>query len=320
MRILQVSAHDGGPACGVYDHATRLTEQLTAGGHSVHLARPEQLDAVTNYDIIHLHYVPFLYSRWGLGALSLARRLQRVAPLVVTIHEPRIRYGLSLRGVGLATAQDFFLQTLSTIAGAVIVSTSRWLPFLRFRTAIVIPSGSVLPLQSAPQSTHRRRVTLIASGHWARMHDLAVRACKAVATARGFEIQAIGVARSDDLPYTGYLPPDQFAARLAESDLVLLPFLDGVTGRRTSFISAAQVGVATLTTLTRPMDDFTVDGAFEHAPPDQPDEFIAKAVDLAGDDSRREQLGRKARQLYDRELSWEVIGPRVMAVYQSTLK
>jgi glycosyltransferase involved in cell wall biosynthesis len=320
MRILQVSAHDGGPACGVFDHATRLTEQLIADGHSVQLMRPEQLDAVAEYDIIHLHYVPFLYARWGLGALPLARRLLRIAPLVVTIHEPRIRYGLSLRGVGLAAAQDLFLQTLSKIAGAVIVSTSRWLPFVRFRTATVIPSGSVLPLQSVPQSAHRRRVTLIASGHWARMHDLAVQAAKAVAKARGFEIEAIGVARSDDLPYTGYLPPEQFAAHLAESELVVLPFLDGVTGRRTSFISAAQVGVPTLTTLTSPMDDFTVDGAFEHAPPDQPGEFIARAVDLAGDDSRRERLGRKARELYERELSWNVIGPRVMAVYQSTLK
>jgi glycosyltransferase involved in cell wall biosynthesis len=238
----------------------------------------------------------------------------------VTVHEPRIQYDPSLRGVGLAAAQDVFLQTVCGLAGAVIVSTSRWLSFLRFRTATVIPSGSVLPLNFKPSSAHRRRITLISSGHWSRMHELAVRASKAVAAAHGFEILAIGVPRSDDLTYTGYLPAERFAKCLAESDLALLPFIDGVTGRRTSFISAAQVGVATLTTLTSPMDDFTVDGAFEHTRPDHPDEFVAKAVHLARDESRLIELGRKSRQLYERELSWNVIGPKVMEVYRSTLK
>jgi glycosyltransferase involved in cell wall biosynthesis len=152
------------------------------------------------------------------------------------------------------------------------------------------------------------------------MNELAVRSCKAVAQAHGFEVLAIGVARSDDVSYTGFLPSDKFAECLAESDLVVLPFTDGVTGRRTSFISAAQVGVATLTTLTSPMDDFTVDGAFEHTPPNHPDEFVAKAVDLAGDETRLKQMGQKSRELYERELSWSVIGSKVREVYLSTLE
>jgi hypothetical protein len=150
MRILQVSAHDGGPACGVFDHASRLAEQLRLAGQSVDLTRPEQLTELKGYDLIHLHYVPFLYERWGLGALPLARRLKKAAPLVVTVHEPRVRYTLSPRDLGLAAAQDFLLFALGSTADALIVPTSRWLPFLRGRNATVIPSGSILPLDAAP--------------------------------------------------------------------------------------------------------------------------------------------------------------------------
>jgi glycosyltransferase involved in cell wall biosynthesis len=124
----------------------------------------------------------------------------------------------------------------------------------------------------------------------------------------------------DGLNYPGYLPPAEFAACLSESDLLVLPFLDGVSGRRTSFISAVQVGVATITTLTSPMDDFPVDGGFEYTSPDNPDEFVKRAVSLAGDESRLAQLRRSGRELYEHELSWDVIGPKVMEVYRSTLR
>jgi glycosyltransferase involved in cell wall biosynthesis len=320
MKILLVSAHDGGPACGVFDHASRLAEQLRLAGESVDLSRPEQLGEVTGYDLIHLHYVPFLYERWGLGALPLARRLKKAAPLVITVHEPRVRYAASPRDLAFAAAQDFLLFALGSTADALIVPTSRWLPFLRGRKAAVIPSGSILPLESAPHSAPRRQVALIASGHPARMHGLAVRACQAVADAHGMAIVAIGQPMADGLQYTGYLPPAEFAACLSESDLLVLPFTDGVSGRRTSFISAVQVGVATITTLTSPMDDFSVDGGFEHTSPRNPDEFVKRAVSLAGDESRLAQLRSGGRELYERELSWDVIGPKVMEVYRSTLR
>jgi glycosyltransferase involved in cell wall biosynthesis len=209
---------------------------------------------------------------------------------------------------------------LAATADALIVPTSRWLPFLRRREATVIPSGSVLPLESAPNPRPRPRVTLIASGHPGRMHGLAVKACLGAAKAHGMEVLAIGQRMSDDLDYTGYLPPAEFAECLADSSLLVLPFADGVSGRRTSFISAVQVGVATITTLTSPMDDFTVNGGFEHTAPDRPEEFVERAVSIAGDESRREQLRRHGHELYRRELSWDVIGPKVMEVYRSTLR
>jgi glycosyltransferase involved in cell wall biosynthesis len=319
MRILQVSGHDEGPVCGVYDHASRLSEHLRTDGNEVDVLRPEKLNELKGYDLIHLHYVPFLYRNWGLGAVPLARRLKKAAPLVITVHEPRVRYALS-RNIAFAAMQDFVLQVLGATADALIVPTSRWLPFLRGRRAALVPALSLLPLGSSPLYAAQRSVTLIASGHPGRMHELSVKACQAVAAAHGMKVLAMGKAMDDGLQYTGYLPPAEFAACLSESALLVLPFADGVSGRRSSFISAIQVGIPTLTTLTSPMDDFSVDGGFEHTPSNRQDEFVERAVSLASDETHLAHMGRRGRDLYERELSWEVIGPKMMEVYQSTLR
>ncbi|MEA2684651.1 MAG: hypothetical protein QOK05_2979 [Chloroflexota bacterium] len=303
---------------GVGQHAARLAEALEAGGDESRLTTPEELPEAGSWDVAHLHYVPFSFPAYGLGAARVALRLRRLAPLVITIHEPRIGYELSPRGTLLAAAQDGVLQLLSRLAAGVIVTTGRWKRFLRGVPAQVVPSGSVLAMHEQPRPRGPEpmpTIGIIASSHPGRMQHLSEDVARRVTAGGSARAIAIGGGHVSGVVSTGYLEPPEMAAALAACDLLLLPYLDGVTGRRTSFISALQLGLPTLTTLAHPMDDFPVQGGFEYTSPLDESAFVRRAEALAGDPARRAEVGRQARELFESELAWPLLAARVQAVY-----
>jgi len=99
---------------------------------------------------------------------------------------------------------------------------------------------------------------------------------------------------------TGPLTARDVSLHLLACDLMLQPFEDGVTTRRTSVMAALAHGVPTVTTsgrLTEPL--WRASGAVELAPAGDPAALATVAADLLAEPRRRERLGVAGRAVYD---------------------
>jgi glycosyltransferase involved in cell wall biosynthesis len=109
------------------------------------------------------------------------------------------------------------------------------------------------------------------------------------------------------------LPADRVAVHLAACDLLLQPYPDGASTRRTSLMSGLALGLPVLTTegvLTEPL--WRASGAVLLAPL-EPKEMCAAAERLLASAELRSQLGSRAAELYRQSFSLE----RVIAALRS---
>ncbi|MFH1923323.1 MAG: glycosyltransferase [Planctomycetota bacterium] len=98
---------------------------------------------------------------------------------------------------------------------------------------------------------------------------------------------------------TGELPPEQLAAYLAACDVLVQPYPDGVSSRRTTVMAGLALGLPIVTTegfLTEPIWRETK--AVELAPATSPDKLAASAEALLADPLRRVELGARAKSAY----------------------
>jgi len=98
---------------------------------------------------------------------------------------------------------------------------------------------------------------------------------------------------------TGELPTEQLAAYLAACDVLLQPYPDGVSSRRTTVMAGLALGLPIVTTegfLTEPIWRQTK--AVELAPATSPDKLAASAEALLADPLRRMELGSRAKSVY----------------------
>jgi hypothetical protein len=98
---------------------------------------------------------------------------------------------------------------------------------------------------------------------------------------------------------TGVLPDESVSLHVAACDLMLQPYPDGVSSRRTSAMVALSHGVPMVTTrgwLTEPL--WEASGALELVHADDPGMLATAAARLLESTARREMLGARARDLY----------------------
>ena len=102
----------------------------------------------------------------------------------------------------------------------------------------------------------------------------------------------------------GELPLDAVAAHLRACDVVVQPYPDGATTRRTTLMAALANGVPTVTTAGGHSEPFwaTTD-AVAVAPAGNADRIAAAAFGLLDDPDARRTLGTRGRELYDREFA-----------------
>jgi glycosyltransferase involved in cell wall biosynthesis len=108
------------------------------------------------------------------------------------------------------------------------------------------------------------------------------------------------------LAATGEAHPAEVAACLAACDVLVQPYPDGATTRRTTLMSGLALGRPVVTTtgcLTEPL--WTESGAVALAPADEPVRFIEQVERLLGSDARRADLGANGRSLYRARFSTE---------------
>jgi glycosyltransferase involved in cell wall biosynthesis len=98
---------------------------------------------------------------------------------------------------------------------------------------------------------------------------------------------------------TGLLTDEAVSQHIAACDLMLQPYPDGITSRRTSAMVALSHGVPMVTTrgwLTEPL--WEESAAVELVPADEPAALAAAAARLLTSAAQRDRLGARARELY----------------------
>jgi hypothetical protein len=284
---------------GVTDHTARLVDHFAERGIESDVlatsdANPD--DATRRWAEkgargVLIQYVPFLYGRRGLSRLpetvaSLARR--RALRTVTFVHEPWVP-ATRLSWLVLSPLQRHQLHRLTRRSDVTVTPVPRWAELLGSGTE-VLPVGSTLgdppPIVTEPALDAPVVFSPFAAGlNWdwiitavdAIGEGLIVVGADAVQMRRhataGRYLRASWDCR-------GRLLGRDVLATLGQASLVLAPFIDGITGRRTSALAALSMGVRTVSS-----EGALFDGVFGEGP-----------VSLA---ETRDEFGRTAAEAWN---------------------
>ena len=103
---------------------------------------------------------------------------------------------------------------------------------------------------------------------------------------------------------TGALPPADMAAQLQTCDIMLQPYIDGVTTRRSTFMAGLSLGLPVITNAGESTEPiwFQTDSVVLARDP-SPAAIVSAAEDLLSSPPRWEEVGRRAAELYRKEFS-----------------
>lgn len=283
-------------------------------------------------DRVLIQYVPHAF---GVKAMNVpfawwVRRLKRFAPVWVTFHEvafPFVRR--PLRHNLIAGVNRLMARMAADAADRLFVTTHAWGDLLR-RIAPRCVAPEWLPVPSNLPTEVGRVATLppgVRVGHFGTYGQSVVDLLDPVlvgvlktATERvavligrnGVEFRDRFVTRHPDLSgrvvATGELPAADTAAHLAACDLLVQPYPDGVSGRRTSAASSLALGVPLVTNLGALSEGewATADNGVSLAPESTAAALIAATEQaLALSPAERAALGAAGRRWYAERFALE---------------
>ncbi len=291
-------------------------------------------------DWLLLQFNQFSYGRWGLNpflprAIQMIRRRCPRVRIAWFAHEDFVP-PTSARFMVMRTWQRAQFKALGRASDLVLFTIAPWAERYGswFPDARVthLPVGSNVPAGSTTYDAARRRLGIPSStvtvgvfgtlGIPKPMTYLR-QAAEAIARERDAVVLYVGphgaVLRAA-LPGlsvidAGALPGPEVSEHLAAMDVHLVPFIDGVSTRRGSFMAGLQHGVASVTTLGVHTDDVlrrAAGSAFAATPNGDPGAFAARAASIAADPEARRRMGTLARDLYDKEFAFERSSARLL--------
>ena len=286
-----------------------------------------------------VQYVP---TAFGMGGANvpfcrwLLARSRRGDDVRVMFHEPYFEFGWTpIHQSPLSVAQRLMAMILLRASRQTYLSTDAWRrylePYSRLEAAFVtLPIPSAIPRCQRPQLSRERRAALIGSnggrliGHFGTYgshiapmlqetlpHLLRADASThAVCVGAGSDKFVRSLLASEpglqrQLHATGRADATTVAAVLAACDLLVQPYPDGVTTRRTSTMAGLANAKPVLTTsgaLTEPV--WAETGAVAMTPGD-PKAFVAAADRLLGDVIERGALALRGETTYRERFSLE---------------
>jgi glycosyltransferase involved in cell wall biosynthesis len=255
-------------------------------------------------------------------------------------HYPAGLYPLDWLLIGVPQLVQF--QVMAGVCDAVLFSTEvaqlkyrrryprrrdrfHWLPVAsnipvvvpEAATAAISPSELILVQFGTPHPT-RLFTHAIAALDRARRAGLEARLIAVGVQDERLAQELVRAGRSDLRPYAqglGYLSIPETSEHLQRADLVLAPFMDGVSSRRTSVMAALAHGRPVLTTrawATDPSADWESFTRVVDA--ESPERFAQAALELLGDPAERDRLGKLGHDAYQAMFDWPVIGARLVAL------
>lgn len=306
-----------------------------------------ELDAFPKPRRLLVQYTPY---GWGMRGMNLGfcRWLDRRAgagdQVDLMFHEvayPFLWRGKPIHWV-LAAAQRWMARTIIRRAERVFVSIPGWEPMLRKaglkndRPAIWLPIPSTIGDTADPRAVAELKSRLapggeIVIGHFGTFGDLISGMLKetlppvlegrddrvGLLLGRGSRrfaerLTALRPALKNRLIAVGGLTSDELSTHLAACDLMLQPFPDGASTRRTSLMAALAHGLPVATTLGHLSEPLWTETETEteskpaaFAPAADSKALVALVESLLADPRRRNEIGAKARSLYQKRFALE---------------
>ncbi len=314
---ISVLTREGDGVNAIHDASACLVDALNRRGHEASLVEwvPGAMrGAASSSDVLAVPYNPFLYGRWGF-APSLIRdiagvRRRAARPCVVlVVHETfvQIHDGKSLL---MGAWQRFQLGALLVLADRSFASIEPWAAKLsRVRRTAHLPSGSTLPDARAERDDVRAElgvsdrlvVATLTSGHPSHLTSYVASSLRRIAAdGRPATFLQLGAGASGvdgvpaDVPVIrpGRLSAERLAAHVAAADLVLTPFADGVSTRRTSFMAGLQQEVAVVGTSGALTDSVLKSAGLELVEVGSADAFAERVALLAAADDQQGEGSR----------------------------
>ena len=261
---------------GVTDHTRRVLKHWRDDGRVVQVQGSigEEPEAIAErwrgdgVDSVLLQYVPFLYARWGLslfpGRLVRAARELGIG-VTLYVHEPWVP-PTRVPWLVLSPLQRAQLMRLLKLASRVVTAVPAWVELLGY-DAQLVRVGSTLGEPPHPDTGREPLPSPVvfspfAAGLLWRPIAQAVQQIGADPplivigadrqSARRHHI--VGRWYRKEWECLGRLDPPEVLSLLSRARLVLAPFVDGLTGRRTSAMASLSTG-AKLVSSAGPLSD-----------------------------------------------------------------
>ena len=307
--------------------------------------------------MVHLHYVPHMYYRAGVGvAVSLFGLLLRLLGfrLIVTFHECYIPWSWRPKEltIGIIQRLSFFLLLLAT--QEIVVTTGlrarllqNWLFWDRAKAKkiVISPVGSNFPgVEQSPEEVKVLRekwklpqdgLILTNLGHlrWQEQDKWLLATLDGVQHDRPEACLLMLGCRSQDLPvghpltgrkdviFTGYLSATEISGLLAQSDIYLLILNDGISGRRTALMAGLQQGRAIVATMGHNTEaEFIERMPVLLAHTTEQISFVRLTRELSANQEHRKTLGKEAARRYQESFSWPVIVQQQKHLFERQVK
>jgi glycosyltransferase involved in cell wall biosynthesis len=282
-----------------------------------------------------LQYNPFRYGRWGFAPrlLSDIRRVQQAnAGFALMVHEAWLDR-TDWRTTVMGTWQRFQLRALVRQAGALMTSTQAIAEMLG-HGAIHVPVGSnITPIKVSAHEARGRIgierplvVSLFGRSNPSRALEYAEAAITALAQAHGAQnltvlnlgadAPALSTPEGVEAIDCGPLAASELSLRLCATDLMLLPFLDGVSTRRSTVMASLAHRRPVLGLRGKNTDQVLIDAvdALTLTPMGDPSAFARAAVELTRDPVRRRAIGEAGGRLYAERFGWPVLAAQMTSV------
>lgn len=288
-----------------------------------------------------VQYVPNAFGLWGMNVLFclwlLVRRYWHGDDVRVMFHEPFFYFARqSPRRNLLALVTRLMAMLLLLSSRVAYVSIPAWRELLRpycwlRRPALIwLPIPATIPYHSETRAVADLRRALTGGdpgkrivGHFGTYFPLLTPVLAGVLqellrSRPGVHVKLLGMGGerfleallrehpewAGRLSASGRLSPAELSLHLQACDLLIQPYPDGASSRRTSLMAGLANGVATLTTsgpATEPV--WRQGGVVPLVPAGDVAEIAATAAALLADHDRRRQLGELGHRFYQRNFS-----------------
>ncbi|HAZ14985.1 MAG: hypothetical protein A2X86_17750 [Bdellovibrionales bacterium GWA2_49_15] len=288
-----------------------------------------------------IQYVPYMYGKAGINFFFplwvLFARLFLRQRFHLMAHELFHPSEFSLKGQILFWSHLWMLAVLGFASHAVFCSTKHFAFLVRIvtlglRHPVVLPVGPNIARAVGPYSLTPKNIVLFGSAHPSKNYSLVLKCLEQYfkADQHSYRLLIIGQSAEDiksvcarsnfslekhfweHTQCLGELPENKVAEIFATSHLSINYFVDGISLRRGSAISALNSGVPVVTTLDKKSDSIFFDQPFMFLFP--PEEKLFRDALLSFLHSYKnleaealELLRKQAMEFVDQEFAWKVI-------------
>jgi glycosyltransferase involved in cell wall biosynthesis len=297
-------------------------------------------------DWILLEYNPFCYGKWGYNpwlpaTLAQVKRKVPGIGIAVMAHETFMPFMKFTWGVmNLWQYPQFY--ALGNIADILFLSVDTWVAWFEKwfpRTPVRhSPIGSAIPEENIARAEARCRLgikpeTLVlgqfGTAHPSRLFDWVGEAYRRVhAEFPDSLLLYIGPHREEILRFVGDLPilaegpfpPEEVSRRFAAVDIMLAPYRDGISSRRSAFMTGLQHGIPSVSTHGPVTDKALLEQngkAFLLGSRDVQEEFNAQVLSLARNAAERKMIGEGGAGLYYARYDAELEADRIVQALET---